>query len=98
MSNRPELNPRQWWLLHSLLARVDCENERDISRYQLRYGETREDLRRLAVEGCVAIVPSRRRGQVQVAVLKRGELWVERWRKEQVETYVRSFAPVSDGS
>ena len=96
MSNRPDMEPRQWWLLHSYLARIDCENERDVSRYELRYGKTREDIRRLAAEGCIAVLPGRRRGQVRVTVLKRGELWVERWRKEQVEFYVRSVVPSPD--
>lgn len=98
MSNRPDLNQRQWWRLHAFLARLDNDNERDVTRYELRYGETRDDLRKLAVEGCIHVVPSRARGQVRVVVLKRGELWVERWRKEQVESYVRSFVPVADGS
>lgn len=85
MSMQPELSRRQWWALHSFLARIDCDNEEDnVLRASHLDLEERKDLRVLAAEGCIEVRPTSMPGYIRIDVLKRGEAWVERWRKEQL--------------
>lgn len=84
MQDGPYLLPRQWWRLHAILARIDCDNEQDNTRKCIEMHDVeREDLRALQGQKCIRIVPGPP-GYVRVTLLKYGETWVERYRRNQL--------------
>jgi len=92
MSNRPDLCTRQWWTLHSLVARYRSEkDDPSFSAADLGSAELYGDLRTLAREGCI-VIASACPANVRIGLLRRGERWVEQWRKEQVSHAVQAFS------
>jgi hypothetical protein len=83
MSNRPELCTRQWDLLNALVAQRKVQRkDPTYSPGEVRHADLYNDLRTLAGEGCIAIATANASG-VRIAVLVRGERWIDRYRKEQ---------------
>lgn len=92
MSDRPRLNPRQWWTLQSIIARLDCNPEADVVELEIDGPEMFKDLRFLALEGCICVSPGDgKKNTAHVADMRRGHRWALQWRHEQAAMAARAW-------